>query len=129
MTFFCQEEGAHTCSCLLNVVLYIQFPAKNAFPLNFSLCLSRACLGKIIIFIEFVLAKWLPQRRFFAPVKLMLHDASLPLLSGQVNCPGGPVVLALQNLGLHPIRKRISVLSAFPMFVPSLSWQNDAFLV
>jgi hypothetical protein len=83
--------------------------------------------GKIIIFIEFVLAKWLPQRRFFAPVKLMLHDASLPLLSGQVNCPGGPVVLALQNLGLQPIRKRVSVLSAFPMFVPSLSWQNDHF--
>ena len=35
--------------------------------------------------------------------------------------------LLRQVLGLPYEKQRLSVLSAFPTFVPSLSWQNDSF--
>jgi hypothetical protein len=38
-------------------------PAKNASPFECSLCLSRACLGKVII----CSIEWLQKMRFFAP--------------------------------------------------------------
>ena len=37
---------------------------KTRFSLNFFLCLSRACLGKLIVFLCKFNLKWLPKRRF-----------------------------------------------------------------
>ena len=66
-----------------------------------SPCLSRACLGKMIVFIS--KNNWLPKKAFSAPYGRKGWAVSLPALNA--SC-----------------RKRISVLSVFPMFVPSLSW-------
>jgi hypothetical protein len=68
---------------------------------EFSLCLSRACLGKMFVLIY----KWLKKTVFThldATVGLCVVDARLR-------------------------KTRLSFLSAFSLSVPSLSWQNDHF--
>jgi hypothetical protein len=44
--------------------------------------------------------------------------------------PGSQRVQSLASLGQYALRKtHLSFLSGFPMFVPSLSWENDAFYI
>ena len=86
---------------------------ENGTFFEFSLCLSRACLGKIMHFIY----KWLKKCRFLT---IMLVPATAPVAMG---APATHQELNTVAIVLYPFpaRKRHSFLSAFPMFVPSLS--------
>jgi hypothetical protein len=70
---------------------------------EFSLCLSRACLGKIMHFIY----TWRKKCRFLtACIRMLQWGASLH----------GPTAVPAENA---------SFFSAVPTFVPSLSWEID----
>jgi hypothetical protein len=74
---------------------------------EFSLCLTRACLGKMIIL------RWNgAERRVF-----------LPAASGKARSPPPPSA----DPRSRRCRKTPTCFSAFPVFVPSQSWQNGHF--
>jgi hypothetical protein len=98
-------------------------PAKYVSLVEFRLCLSRACLGKMIIFGT----KWRKQKgTFFAPLKQRPDRGSPCGVRGRDPLP--PRVL-LQKLSLRLQKKTppLFLSQLFRVFVPSLSWQSDRF--
>jgi hypothetical protein len=89
-------------------------PAENGIVFEFSLCLSRACLGKIMHFIY----KWLKKCRF--PHQFVDSDKVCPVPLEEL-----PRLEAL----VDACRNRKVSFPSFPMFVPTLSWQMFGFQV
>ena len=93
---------------------------ENGTSFEFSLCLSRACLGKIMHFIY----KWRKKCRFLTRAPFNDQAAlSRTRVLAQTTC--------LCKLVKHSTHRRLQKrhsFSAFPMFAPSLSWQTIGFL-
>jgi hypothetical protein len=85
-------------------------PAETRPFLEFSLCLSRACLGKKMIFS----IRW-RKKDAVSYMRSASSVASVPEL----------VKRTRSAQGTSSYKKTRLFLSALPMFVPSLSWQND----
>ena len=82
---------------------------ENGTLFEFSLCLSRACLGKMIVFIY----KWYKN-----------GVSDLGRCDQKISFDGRK-----PRENASSAYKTAPYLSAFPMFVPSLSWQNDRFYI
>ena len=95
----------------------------------FSLRLSRACLGKMFVFIY----KWLTRRRFVAPLRArpMRPEADQPTSSAALRCqkllPLPLLVLPRRHEPLA-LRKNTFIFNSPCTFVPSQSWQNVRFI-
>ena len=121
---------------------------KRRSFLEFSLCSSRACVGKMMHFIYKWRQKWsvsLPN----PPAEKNTAVSSFPSLcpepvmanirlsaqNGSKNAgvfrtsslPNTEQAIWVAKVEPEYPEKHILFLSAFPMFVPSLSWQNNAF--
>jgi hypothetical protein len=94
--------GASQCAMFNGANTNLQRPealeVKNGIFFQFSLCLSRACLGKIIVFIY----KWLKKWHFSQSMMIMWR--------------------VTKEKKYRDAAWSVPFLSAFPMFVPSLSW-------
>ena len=89
---------------------------KTPLFFEFSLCLSRACLGKMMHFIY----KWRKKWCFFAPLRWLLREGEelTPDKRGHHR----------QNLTCGTERHKAgSCQFSVSLFVPSLSWQTIAF--
>ena len=148
-----EEERVGDCKNVIVHTLrvhHLDHLGKRHSRFEFSLCLSRACLGKMIIFIY----KWLKKWRFCTiPIKPVAaglrRSEKFQKLNIEQNSSGrvhkeAPVrtrpALGCRALSMRSrlrrghrssresrqlaVRRRV-FLSAFPTFVPSLSWQND----
>jgi hypothetical protein len=98
--------------------------AEHSSLFRVSLCLSRACLGKSSVFS----IHWRTNDAFFRTALRVLLERILGLLPLHQQRVVDPVMVAVALVCAH-YQKTPLFLSAFPMFVPSLSWQNHHVLL
>jgi hypothetical protein len=99
---------------------------------NCSRCLSRACLGEKIVLSIKIAFKGVLRTGPDARLRKKLSSFRFPetrAVRGLAGVPGGGRGWCCSvTVRERPAQKRVDLFcSTFPMFVPSLSWQNDDF--